>query len=1009
MLLTLVIPLFLILVTLTSLFLYTSQSEKHYKRLTGELLLAAATEQKDLFSVKLQGEISLLNVLATSLPVSDRMQSDQVLEALSAATNASDFRNIIVTDTSGRGVANDGQELNLQDRNYFEQALSGECAMEYIAKTRLTDDEAAIAIAVPIIAKAQVVGTVVGVLEESALREMFRENAYRQSETFVCNQSGDIIVFSDQLVQLESHDNFFSILRASESADMKNRDEIIQQIQSGTSEFHRIETMDGCWYIAYVPADYNEWMIVRTIPASVVDRTIAQEKTPGYVVVGITMISAVAAAILIISMFNSAIRKSRRERERLLNVEEEYRISAKQSGVLIIRVNTETGKLISSQGAIEHFQLPSAEPNVPICHVFQSLVEDESREELDSFCQSILKGNPTGRTEICMRNTEGTSRWFEFEFTTIGDGGGNSAQAIITIHDFTLQRERIAAYRRWQNLLADSVGVSAALMEINVSSGICERAEGEFKTYVQEPASHSKAEDALFRYCQEHVIPEDRAIFRAFVSVSRLSGIYQRGIQAEETELHLQQADGSNRLCTLAVQLASAPKTDEIKAFLMLRDFENISREVDRLNDLAMRDGLSGLLNRTAARSAIEEALYNGPNDTVALFMIDADNFKQINDLLGHQHGDMALRQMSEIIRGTFRAGDIIARIGGDEFFAFLSEVPAEHFAEEKAAALCRSLQLSYPLEGHGSVTLTASVGVFVAKRGSCDYEGLYSEVDRALYEAKNAGKNRYQIHYADGEDNTRSSVAIQTTKTLQIDSLMKHLDGGVVLLEIGERISPLFISDGYFMLKGVMRGAIENGTFPESVIHPHDYPQVEEALRACATEGTAFQMSYRNVLAGGGYGWRHINAVRVPSVKGNKPTILSVISDITELHDATEHLEALAESSSVGVFIMRMGERLEVTFFNDGALRITGFSYEQMRLFSRDASAFFRGGNLERFRAEVNAATAENRMVDYLYQSSGFLGKEAHAVHLYGVKLDVQNGIPSYLIILLEESDVCL
>lgn len=1007
MFLTLVIPLFLICITIGSLFFYTAQLEKHYKQLTGELLLAAATEQKDLFAVKLEGEISLLNVLATSLNASDLMQSDQLLETMSAAAKASDFRNLIVTDTTGSGIADDGQQLDIGDRTYFQQALDGKNAIEYIAKTRLTDDEAAIALAVPFYNEGHIVGTVVGVLEERALRDLFRENAYRQSETFVCNQAGDIIVHSDLLMQMESHNNLFSILRAPETANMEAANQIIADIQAGAQGFSKIDTMNGSWYIAYLPSDYNGWMIVRTIPASFVSKSIAQEKAPGYVVVGITMISAISAAILIISLFNNAIRNSRRERERLLTMEEEYRISAKQSGVVIIRVNTENGAMISSQGAIEHFQLPNTAPDVPFCHAVEELVEDESRETLETFRQNMLQGKPSGRAEINVRNSAGASRWFEFEFATIGDGGGRSTQAIITIRDITMQQERIAAYRRWQSMLADSVGVSAALMAINVSSGVCERAEGEFAPYYIEQDIHARAEDILKRFCEQHVLPEDRAVFGAFVSIQRLAGVYQRGIQAEETELHLLQADGTSRLCTLEAQLAYEPRTDEIKAFLTLRDFEDITREVDRLNDLALRDGLSGLLNRTAARSAIEEALNYGAGDTVALFMIDADNFKQVNDLLGHQHGDAALRQMSDIIRGTFRAGDIIARVGGDEFFAFISEVPAERFAEEKAAALCKNLQLTYTLEGHGSITLTASIGVFIAKRGDCDYDGLYAEVDKALYEAKNAGKNRYHIRYADGEVTAKSSTAAQANATLQINALMKHLDGGVILLEVGERISPLFVSDGYFMLKGTMREAIANGTFPESVVHPHDLPQVDAAVRACAAEGTAIQVSYRNVLADGGYGWRHLNAVRVPSVIGKQPTILAVISDITALHDAAEHLESLTESAQIGVFIMRMGERLEITFFNDGALRITGFTYEQMRLFSRDASAFFRGGNLERFRAEVFAAIAENRMVDYLYQSGGFLGKEAHVVHLYGVKLDVQNGIPSYLIILLEQAEI--
>ena len=141
MLLTLVIPLSLIFITLMSLLLYTTHSEKYYKRLTGELLLAAANEQKDLFSVKLDGEVSLLNIISATLNARELMQSDQLPEILSAATRVSDFRNIIVTETSGRGIADDGQVLDLQGRTYLQQALRGERAMEYIAKTRLVDDK----------------------------------------------------------------------------------------------------------------------------------------------------------------------------------------------------------------------------------------------------------------------------------------------------------------------------------------------------------------------------------------------------------------------------------------------------------------------------------------------------------------------------------------------------------------------------------------------------------------------------------------------------------------------------------------------------------------------------------------------------------------------------------------------------------------------------------------------------------------------------------------------------
>lgn len=606
-----------------------------------------------------------------------------------------------------------------------------------------------------------------------------------------------------------------------------------------------------------------------------------------------------------------------------------------------------------------------------------------------------------------MKSADGVSRWYSFEYSAIGDGGGARMQAIVTIRDITYLHERMAEFKHWQNLVLASIGKWTAMMEINLSTGVCERIEGEFLEYSQTAQDERNPEQLLKRFEQQAVDPNDQERFHTFFSRNRLLELAGQGIQKDETEIRLLQEDGTVRLCLVTAQMASFPKTGEIKAFFLFKALADSSQEMERLSNLALLDELSGLLNRTAARNAIEEALRFGGGERVALFMIDADNFKQVNDTLGHQHGDQALLQMSRAIKGVFRASDIIARIGGDEFFVFLSEVPAEDFAENKASALCSALHVNYSVEDRVSLMLSASVGVAIARRDQADFDSLYAEADRALYEAKNAGKNRYSIRNSNRAEENKTSQPTSTGYALQMESLMRHLDGGVILLEIGETIEPLYISDGYFMLKGVMGEAIRNGTFPESVIHPHDFALVNDAVRACAADGEPFQISYRNVLAGGGYGWRHMNAVRMPSVRENTSVIAAVITDITELHEATEHLQELACASQIGIFIMRVGERLEITFFNDGALAITGFTYEQMRLFSRDASAFFRGENLQRFREEVRAAIAENRMVDYLYESKGFVGKNAHYTRLYGVKLDVQNDVPSYLILMLDEGDL--
>jgi diguanylate cyclase (GGDEF)-like protein len=209
---------------------------------------------------------------------------------------------------------------------------------------------------------------------------------------------------------------------------------------------------------------------------------------------------------------------------------------------------------------------------------------------------------------------------------------------------------------------------------------------------------------------------------------------------------------------------------------------------MERLSDLAFRDDLSGLLNRTAARAAIEETLRFGESEIVALFMIDIDNFKQVNDTLGHQMGDEALVRISGTIKNMFRATDMIARIGGDEFFVFLPDATSLGIVQTKVEALCDALRFTFT-NGIQSAAISSSIGVIVAKRDQIDYETLYSEADYALYEAKNAGKNRYCIRRQDTSVETDRMRISGSAYSVQLYTLLKHMDGGLTILEVGDTI----------------------------------------------------------------------------------------------------------------------------------------------------------------------------------------------------------------------------
>ena len=155
----------------------------------------------------------------------------------------------------------------------------------------------------------------------------------------------------------------------------------------------------------------------------------------------------------------------------------------------------------------------------------------------------------------------------------------------------------------------------------------------------------------------------------------------------------------------------------------------------------ARTDALTGLLNRNAFVEAVEAARHQQPAG--ALLMVDIDRFKTINDSFGHQAGDHALKLVAEAISLSVRPTDVAGRLGGEEFGVYLccEDVErAELIAERIRIAISETRFEPEPGRLHA---ISASVGLAMSGAGPFQYERLLRAADRALYEAKNSGRNR--------------------------------------------------------------------------------------------------------------------------------------------------------------------------------------------------------------------------------------------------------------------------
>ena len=124
--------------------------------------------------------------------------------------------------------------------------------------------------------------------------------------------------------------------------------------------------------------------------------------------------------------------------------------------------------------------------------------------------------------------------------------------------------------------------------------------------------------------------------------------------------------------------------------------------------------------------------------------MFDIDNFKQINDTFGHQEGDQILEEVGSILREGFRAGDIVGRVGGDEFLVMIKNIHEESNLSDVACRIGDSIRnLSEPT---CDIEVSCSLGI-ARIHGIIPYEDAYRDADQAMYEAKRLGRSRYVIH----------------------------------------------------------------------------------------------------------------------------------------------------------------------------------------------------------------------------------------------------------------------
>ncbi len=198
----------------------------------------------------------------------------------------------------------------------------------------------------------------------------------------------------------------------------------------------------------------------------------------------------------------------------------------------------------------------------------------------------------------------------------------------------------------------------------------------------------------------------------------------------------------------MMINITKNEETGEINAICTADDIQSEKEEEIALRHKAERDPLTGAYNKEGIKNNVEKYLKSGGHGT--MFMFDLDNFKGINDNMGHVFGDKVLNEIYVEVDKLFRSQDFIARVGGDEFVVFMVGNESSELITSKANAICESLNRKYVADNGVSINISTSVGIAITPKDSTEYDTLYHLSDLAMYASKNGGKNMYTIYNKD-------------------------------------------------------------------------------------------------------------------------------------------------------------------------------------------------------------------------------------------------------------------
>lgn len=670
-------------------------------------------------SDKLKNDIHLLEVYANILAKEEDLISDASFQDLAQLMNNDSFLRVAITDANGISYTSDQVQHDSSDREYYKEAMKGK---PYISDVIISsiDQNQVVVISVPIIKEEQVIGVLRATYNINNLYHYF-DLSYLKVTSFIIQRDGLNLTLEEN----GTNTNFFTMLEEDERNAAAHQT-MQQDLQKGSTGNITFYLNQKARFAYYSPIEGCNWYALTILPFSMVEQQLAIDLKQTLMLAGIVIcvLSLGGVYVLYLQYLNA---QKIKENNKMLDA----LISNTPGTLYKHEVNHIPSITFYSLKKPLYLGYTKEEIQTMITHNLFELIFEEDYQTLQRTIKD-LQENETITSTYRVIDKEKHVHWFFDQRHIIQEDGKQVYYvSVLDITEMKATQELLkVSEARYRLILHEAQSV---IFEWNISEDVIEFSDLWASTYGYPTLIH----DFMVVTCERYEGKEHSYVPLLEAMIS--------GKSSDQIECILEKKDGTEVWVKI---IAKAIYDDQGYLLRIVGSISDINAEKKRnmqLLEWAQKDGLTNVYNRKTVESMIQKEIKAFPESYHALFVIDIDDFKRINDTLGHASGDEALEKISFAMKSSFRSNDLIGRIGGDEFVIFMKHMYTLNLDQiiKKAEQLLEALQ-EIRLDEDAGYRVFCSIGIAIYPIDGTNYLELFKKADERLYQAKKQGKNSF-------------------------------------------------------------------------------------------------------------------------------------------------------------------------------------------------------------------------------------------------------------------------